>query len=480
MLRVEGRPGHAERRPGRGHGRRSPRTSAAGSSTARPASASRSTGSRWTTSPRSSRASRQRRADDLRRLRRHHPQRRRLHAGRHRPRRRSSTATPTAEAIHEYFLDNKLYSNLPRKYKISVTGCREDCARGLINDIALSGAIHEDGTARLQPPRRRRPLEQRRASRAGSTSSSRPRRRPRSSPAITAIFRDSEENRKPARQGAPEVPRRPRSAPRPSARSSCARVGRDAAPRRARGARPRAATTTSASRRRPTASTRAVGFCVPVGRLKATSCTSSCALAREYAHRRREVRLTHQQNVLLPWIPNEHVDALLAEPLAQELSAAARRCSSAALQTCTGKEFCGLAKVHTKDRARRDRRVPRRARAPERPRRGLPPALRGLLVELRAAPDRRRRHRGRAQEGRRRVRRGDGHPHRRPPRARPAVRRRRAQEGPALGPQRDAAADLQPLRDAPRRGRDVPRLRRPHRARVVDASSSTPEEVEAA
>src|SRR6478735_3686941 len=53
----------------------------------------------------------------------------------------------TAEAIHKYFLDNKLYSNLPRKYKISVTGCKEDCARGLINDIALSAAIHEDGTA---------------------------------------------------------------------------------------------------------------------------------------------------------------------------------------------------------------------------------------------------------------------------------------------------------------------------------------------
>src|SRR6201999_2111875 len=52
----------------------------------------------------------------------------------------------TAEAIHDYFLDNKLYSNLPRKFKVSVTGCAEDCARGLINDIALSGAIAEDGT----------------------------------------------------------------------------------------------------------------------------------------------------------------------------------------------------------------------------------------------------------------------------------------------------------------------------------------------
>ena len=51
----EGRPGRPERRPGRGHGLASPRTSAAGSSTAPRASASRSTGSRSTTSPRSSR-----------------------------------------------------------------------------------------------------------------------------------------------------------------------------------------------------------------------------------------------------------------------------------------------------------------------------------------------------------------------------------------------------------------------------------------
>src|SRR3954453_781908 len=52
----------------------------------------------------------------------------------------------TAEALHRHFLNNKLYSNLPRKYKISVTGCLEDCARGLINAIALSAAVAEDGT----------------------------------------------------------------------------------------------------------------------------------------------------------------------------------------------------------------------------------------------------------------------------------------------------------------------------------------------
>ena len=143
--------------------------------------------------PRDLLPAREGRDDDLRRLRRHHPQRHRLHARRHRP--RPDRRRPRhAEAIHDYFLDNKLYSNLPRKYKISVTGCREDCARGLINDIALSGAIPEDGTRGFNI-------------RVGGGLSSAPRfsrwidvfvtpeEAPEVIAAMTAIFRDSEENR---------------------------------------------------------------------------------------------------------------------------------------------------------------------------------------------------------------------------------------------------------------------------------------------
>ena len=101
----------------------------------------------------------------------------------------------TAQALHEHFLDNKLYSNLPRKYKISITGCAEDCARGLINDLALSGAIHDDGTRGFNI-------------RVGGGLSTAPRLArwidvfvtPEEAPEvcehITAIFRDSEENRK--------------------------------------------------------------------------------------------------------------------------------------------------------------------------------------------------------------------------------------------------------------------------------------------
>ena len=132
--------------------------------------------------------------------------------------------------------------------------------------------------------------------------------------------------------------------------------------------------------------------------------------------------------------------------------------------------------LHQEPRGR-DRQVPGRARAPERPRRGLPPALRGLLVELRAAPDRRRRHRGRAQEGRRRVRRGDGHPHRRPPRRAPASSATSCVKKVPHWELNETLLQIFTLYEhPPRRRRDVPRLRGPHRARVVDAASSTPVE----
>ena len=38
------------------------------------------------------------------------------------------------------------YSNLPRKFKISISGCSHNCAQAEINDIGLVGAIHPDGT----------------------------------------------------------------------------------------------------------------------------------------------------------------------------------------------------------------------------------------------------------------------------------------------------------------------------------------------
>jgi ferredoxin-nitrite reductase len=55
-------------------------------------------------------------------------------------------AFPVAQAISAFFTGNREYANLPRKFKIAVTGCLEDCARVEINDIGLWPAEQDDGS----------------------------------------------------------------------------------------------------------------------------------------------------------------------------------------------------------------------------------------------------------------------------------------------------------------------------------------------
>ncbi|MBX0295672.1 nitrite/sulfite reductase [Haloarcula nitratireducens] len=49
-------------------------------------------------------------------------------------------AWPVAEDLHETFKGNDDYANLPRKWKVSVTGCDEGCGQGDINDLAYEPA----------------------------------------------------------------------------------------------------------------------------------------------------------------------------------------------------------------------------------------------------------------------------------------------------------------------------------------------------
>jgi ferredoxin-nitrite reductase len=55
-------------------------------------------------------------------------------------------ALPVARAISDFFTGNREYANLPRKFKMSVTGCVEDCAQAEIQDIGLWPARAVDGT----------------------------------------------------------------------------------------------------------------------------------------------------------------------------------------------------------------------------------------------------------------------------------------------------------------------------------------------
>ncbi len=52
-------------------------------------------------------------------------------------------ASPVAQQISDFFLGNLEYANLPRKYKIGITGCRTWCMHPEIHCVALTGAVRE-------------------------------------------------------------------------------------------------------------------------------------------------------------------------------------------------------------------------------------------------------------------------------------------------------------------------------------------------
>lgn len=51
-------------------------------------------------------------------------------------------AQPDVERVARYFLDNKDYSNLPRKYKLAISACGANCVFPQINCVAFVGVPH--------------------------------------------------------------------------------------------------------------------------------------------------------------------------------------------------------------------------------------------------------------------------------------------------------------------------------------------------
>ena len=58
-------------------------------------------------------------------------------------------ATPEIAAIGAQYIGDSAFSNLPRKFKSSISGCAAQCAIHEINDIAFVGVINETGEAGL-------------------------------------------------------------------------------------------------------------------------------------------------------------------------------------------------------------------------------------------------------------------------------------------------------------------------------------------
>lgn len=90
------------------------------------------------------------------------------------------------------------------------------------------------------------------------------------------------------------------------------------------------------------------GLHIPVGRLYAPDMFELARLAEVYGN--GELRLTVEQNVIIPNIPQTRIDTFLQEPLLDKF-AIHPGVLSRSLVSCTGAQFCNFALIETKNRA---------------------------------------------------------------------------------------------------------------------------------
>jgi ferredoxin-nitrite reductase len=253
-------------------------------------------------------------------------------------------AYPVARAISEFFTGNREYANLPRKFKLSVTGCREDCAKAEINDVGLWPARGDGGAVGFNLL-------------AGGGLSDGPRMasdvdvfvRPQQAVELTRgiaqLFGElgDRENRWTCRMRylVQELgPERFREELGRRVAFPLAPAGQ-ALTRRARGDH-------VGVHRQKQPGLHYVGLSVTVGRMAGADLVEAARLAEGYGD--GQLRLATDQNLVLTGVPTARLPGLLAEPLLERHSPAPGPFERGVV-ACTGSEFCRFAIVETKARA---------------------------------------------------------------------------------------------------------------------------------
>jgi ferredoxin-nitrite reductase len=248
-----------------------------------------------------------------------------------------------ARDISDFFTGNRTYSNLPRKFKIAVTGCHENCARVEINDIGLWPARLDDeagfnvlaGGGLSDGERLASDLDLF-ISADQAVELCR---------AIAQLFGElgNRENRGLARMrylveelGADafrhELVARLAFTPRDGATSLTTGFRRDHV-----GVHPQ---------RQP--GLMYVGCVVPVGRLRGSDLVDAARLAERYGD--GTVRIGVDQNLTFSGVPEGRVDELLGEDFVTRYSPSAGPFTRGVV-ACTGNEFCRYAITETKELA---------------------------------------------------------------------------------------------------------------------------------
>jgi sulfite reductase (ferredoxin) len=254
--------------------------------------------------------------------------------------------TAEIEAIHERFIGDPSLSNLPRKFKSSVSGCPGQCTHHEINDVAFAGVRHQEtgevgydlwvgGGLSTNPML---------AKRLGVFV--KPGQVPEVWAAVAAVFRDYGYRRLRHRARikfliADWGPQRFREVLEKEYLGYALPDG--PAPKA-----PQAGDRDHVGVRPQRDGNFYVGFAPRVGRLDADALFAIADLAERYGSGR--VRTTAQQKMVIVDVPADRTEAL-----ATELEAADLRVRPSAFRrhtmACTGIEFCKLAIVETKARA---------------------------------------------------------------------------------------------------------------------------------
>jgi ferredoxin-nitrite reductase len=254
-------------------------------------------------------------------------------------------ASPVVREFTQSFIGNKAYTNLPRKFNVTITACKEACTHAEAQDIAMTPATKEitgetltgfnvavggkmgSGGYRIASSLNLFVT----APEAAAICSH-----------IVAIFRD---------HGARELRTKARLAflvenwgIEKFRKELERRVDR---PLASAGIDQRAPKHTDhiGVFRQKQAGLNYVGLAVPVGRMTSEQMLEVAALAENYGN--GQLRLTVGQNIIVPNVPDSKIGELTNEPVLQELRYDPSEVMRG-LVSCTGMDYCHFALIETK------------------------------------------------------------------------------------------------------------------------------------
>jgi ferredoxin-nitrite reductase len=257
-------------------------------------------------------------------------------------------ASPVARAFTDLFVGDRAYTNLPRKFNVTITGCRENCTHAETQDIGLVPATKSTGGEVVSGFN---VLVGGKNGSGGYTIATsldvfvRPEEAVRVCNAIVLVFRDhgSREARNKIRLaflleewGVAKF----RVAVEARAGRSLESAGQDE--------RTTKTTDHIGVFRQQQPRLNYVGLLVPAGRVSGAQILELARLADAYGT--GEVRLSPDQNVIIPHVPDARLGNLTTEPLLKVLRYDPSEIMRG-LVSCTGIEFCNLAVIETKARA---------------------------------------------------------------------------------------------------------------------------------